>query len=158
MSALAMILAKNGYSIWGSDNKKSPILKELAANKINIFQTQKEENIDKIVEQNNKNILIVISSAIRTNNLELQQAKKYNLKVQHRSEILKLLIMPTFSFLECVFQSCSAVFDILGHLGQLCASRQGRFSNSVKKEKACRKRLPFTIATLHPRCWNRLDN
>jgi len=92
MSALAMILAKNGYSISGSDQKKSSILKELASNNINIFQTQKESNIDKLIEKKNKNILIVISSAIHSNNLELQKAKKYNLPIKHRSEILKLLI------------------------------------------------------------------
>ncbi len=94
MSALAMILAKSGYSISGSDNKKSTILKELATNDINIFEDQKATNIDEIIQVNNKNkeILVVISSAIRENNLELKRAKKYNLTIKHRSEILALLI------------------------------------------------------------------
>ena len=92
MSALAMILAKNGYSISGSDTKKSPILKELAANDINIFETQEESNIEQILKEKGKNILIVISSAIHNNNLELEEAKKCNLTIKHRSEILKLLI------------------------------------------------------------------
>ena len=92
MSALAMILAKNGYSVSGSDIKASHVLKELAKNQINIFQTQKESNIDKIIENINRNILIVISSAIRQDNLELKKAKKYNLQIKHRSEILKFLI------------------------------------------------------------------
>ena len=94
MSALAMILAKSGYSISGSDNKKSSILEELAANNINIFETQQEINIDKIIKahKKNKKILVVISSAIREDNLELNRAKKYNLSIKHRSEILALLI------------------------------------------------------------------
>ncbi len=93
MSALAMILRKNGYSISGSDTKKSSILKELAENNINIFHDQKESNIDKILkEKKRNNILIVISSAIRPDNLEFNTAKKYNLLIKHRSEILKLLI------------------------------------------------------------------
>ena len=93
MSALAMILAKSGYSISGSDQKKSSILQELALNNRNIFQTQEESNIDKIVRNKKKeNILIVISSAIRENNQELKKAKKYNLPIKYRSEILKLLI------------------------------------------------------------------
>ena len=54
MSALAMILAKSGYSISGSDNKKSSILKELASNNINIFDNQEASNIDKIIKFNNK--------------------------------------------------------------------------------------------------------
>ena len=92
MSALAMILAKNGYSISGSDPRKSSILKELAANNISIFQNQGESNIDKILKEKKNNILVVISSAIPEENLELKTAKKYNLPIKHRSEILKLLI------------------------------------------------------------------
>ncbi len=92
MSALAMILSKTGYSVSGSDQKNSPILKELAANHIQIFPTQKESNLDKIVENNYNNILVVISSAIPAENPELRRAKRYNLPIKHRSEILKLLI------------------------------------------------------------------
>ena len=39
MSALAMILAKNGYSISGSDQKRSAILQELEGNYIKIFKS-----------------------------------------------------------------------------------------------------------------------
>ncbi len=94
MSALAMILAKSGYSISGSDNKKSSLLKELASNKINIFESQKAINIDEIIKINNKKkkIIVVISSAIREDNQELEKAKKYNLSIKHRSEILAFLI------------------------------------------------------------------
>ena len=92
MSALAAIFSKNGYSISGSDQKKIPILKELAANDINIFQNQEGLNIDEILKIHGKNILVVISSAINANNLEFQKAKKYNLPIKHRSEILKVLI------------------------------------------------------------------
>ena len=92
MSALAMILAKNGYHISGSDQKKSSILRELALNNIKIFQHQEAFNIDEIYKSNKENILVVISSAIRAENLELKRAKKYDLPIKHRSEILKLLI------------------------------------------------------------------
>ena len=46
MSALAMILAKSGYSISGSDQKQNKILKQLTANQIKIFPLQEEKNID----------------------------------------------------------------------------------------------------------------
>tara|TARA_B100000214_G_scaffold368397_1_gene339889 strand:- start:163 stop:1647 length:1485 start_codon:yes stop_codon:yes gene_type:complete len=92
MSALAMILLKNGYSISGSDIKNSHILNELSDNNVTIFNTQKASNIEKILIKKNKNILIVISSAIGRENLELQQAKDYNLPIKHRSEILEFLI------------------------------------------------------------------
>ena len=54
MSALAMILAKSGYSISGSDQKKSALLQELASNSTNIFATQEESNIDKIIKNKKK--------------------------------------------------------------------------------------------------------
>ncbi len=92
MSALAMILAKNGYSISGSDRKQSQALQELAGNQVHIFETQEESNIEEIFKIHGTNILIVKSSAIRENNLELCKAKKYNLKIQHRSEVLAFLI------------------------------------------------------------------
>ena len=92
MSALAMILAQSGYSISGSDNKKSSILKELTSNNINIFQNQEESNIDEICKVHGENILVVTSSAIRENNIELSKARKYNLNIKHRSDILAFLI------------------------------------------------------------------
>ena len=61
MSALAMILAKNKYSISGSDQKKSLILKKLADNQVHIFQSQEESNIDQIIKVYGKNILVVRS-------------------------------------------------------------------------------------------------
>ena len=92
MSALAMILAKNGYSISGSDKKNSLTLKKLADNQVHIFQSQEESNIDQIIKVYGKNILVVRSSAIRGDNLELCKAKKYKLTIKHRSEILAFLI------------------------------------------------------------------
>ncbi len=92
MSALAMILAKDGYSISGSDQKKSSNLKESAESQIHIFQTQEESNIDEIFRVHGKNILVVRSSAIREDNLELCKAKKYHLTINHRSDILAFLI------------------------------------------------------------------
>jgi len=92
MSALAMILAQQGYSISGSDQKKNLTLKKLEENKVHIFPTQVESNIDEIFKVHEKNILVVKSSAIHPDNLELCKAKKYNLKIKHRSEILAFLI------------------------------------------------------------------
>ncbi len=92
MSALAMILSKSGYSISGSDEKQSNILKHLNANEIKIFQRQEEKNIDNIYEIHNENIIVILSSAISKQNSELQKAIHYGLKIKHRSDILASLI------------------------------------------------------------------
>ena len=69
MSALAMILAQKGYSISGSDQKKNLTLKKLEENKVHIFPSQVESNIDEIFKVHEKNILVVKSSAIYQDNL-----------------------------------------------------------------------------------------
>ena len=92
MSALAMILAKNGYSISGSDKKKSLTLRKLVDKQVHIFQAQEKTNINEILNIHGKDVLIVRSSAIREDNSELCEAKKYNLTICHRSEILAFLI------------------------------------------------------------------
>ena len=56
MSGLAMILKKNGYSISGSDQKKSLTLEELEENKVHLFPTQVESNIYDILKFHGKNI------------------------------------------------------------------------------------------------------
>ena len=68
MSALAMILAKNGYSISGSDQKKSKILKELAKSDLQIFETQEESNIDEIFKKATKSAKPKLEIVIGNNN------------------------------------------------------------------------------------------
>jgi len=92
MSALGMILAKNGYSVSGSDTKKNLALKELEASGINIFHNQDEFTIKEIYKTHGKNMLVIVSSAIRSDNRELKKARSYNLPISHRSDILNLLI------------------------------------------------------------------
>ncbi len=92
MSAIAMILAKSGYSISGSDEKQSNILNQLTANQIKIFNSQEEKNIDSLYEIHSENIIIIVSSAISKDNSELQKAIHYDLKIKHRSDILASLI------------------------------------------------------------------
>ena len=62
MSALAMILAQKGYSISGSDQKKNLTLKKLEENKVHIFPTQVESNIDEILKVHGNNICLLYTS------------------------------------------------------------------------------------------------
>ncbi len=92
MSALAIILAKRGYSISGSDKKDSHSLKHLAAQGIKIFKDQNSKNIQELCKGNFLQPLIVVSTAVPANNSELRAAKKNGLKIAHRSDILAALI------------------------------------------------------------------
>lgn len=84
MSALARILLEKGCIVTGSDlneSKYTKLLRDLGAE---IFTGQKAENIQ-------PDMTIVISSAISEDNPELKEARRLNLEVLHRSDMLKII-------------------------------------------------------------------
>lgn len=84
MSALARILLEKGCIVTGSDlneSKYTKLLRDLGAE---IFIGQKAENIK-------PDMTIVISSAISEDNPELKEARRLNLEVLHRSDMLKII-------------------------------------------------------------------
>ena len=86
MSGLAYVLLKRGYKIQGSDvipNFWTKKLKQLGAK---IFFPQKEENITENID------LIVRSSAIKEDNPEYIKAKKLDIPIWHRSQMLAYLV------------------------------------------------------------------
>lgn len=84
MSALAKFLLEKGCKVTGSDISESKYVKMLKNMGADIKIGQKAENItpDKTV---------VISSAISEENPELKEARRLNLEVLHRSDMLKLI-------------------------------------------------------------------
>ena len=84
MSALALMLKKNGFYVQGSDDNVNSEIKKLAKRKVRVF-----------LGHNKNNILgadvVVYSSAIRSDNPELVYAKKNKLIILKRAELLGLL-------------------------------------------------------------------
>ena len=71
MSGLAIIMKGLGFKIQGSDLSISKNVERLKNNKIKVFVGHKKKNIL-------SSTIVVISSAIKNNNLELIEAKKKN--------------------------------------------------------------------------------
>ncbi len=92
MSALALILAKRGCSVSGSDQRKSHTIQKLLNQGITVFASQQASNIHAICKNKNLSPLVVVSTAIPQNNPELQAAKAARLKILHRSDLLAELI------------------------------------------------------------------
>ncbi len=92
MSALALILAKQGLSVSGSDQSTKINYQDLSNQGILIFKQQIAENINTICQGKNIKPIIIRSTAIPNNNPELKAAKKANLRILHRSDILADLI------------------------------------------------------------------
>ena len=81
MSALAKYLIERGYKVSGSDiseSKYTKMLRDMGA----------EITIGHDPKVINKGMTIVVSAAIHNDNPELAEAKKLNLQVLHRSDML----------------------------------------------------------------------
>ncbi len=85
MSGIAEVLLNHGYVVQGSDLKRSKITDRLEANGATIFEGQMAENLEGAE-------VIVISTAIKPGNPELDEARSRGLPVLHRAEMLAELM------------------------------------------------------------------
>ncbi len=85
MSGIAEVLLSHGYVVQGSDLKETPITKRLQGMGALIYTGQRAENIDEAE-------VIVISSAIKPGNPELDAARARGLPIVRRAEMLAELM------------------------------------------------------------------
>ena len=85
MSGIAEILLNHGYVVQGSDLRRTSITDRLAANGALIFEGQKAGNIEEAE-------VVVISSAIKPGNPELDAARARGLPIVRRAEMLAELM------------------------------------------------------------------
>jgi UDP-N-acetylmuramate--alanine ligase len=85
MSGIAEVLLNHGYTIQGSDLKASKITDRLGAMGARIFEGQRAENLENAT-------VVVISSAIKPGNPELDEARRRGLPVVRRAEMLAELM------------------------------------------------------------------
>ena len=95
MSGLAQILINRGFTISGSDSKKSPLTIELEEMGAHIFYSQVAENISKDID------LLVYTAAISNDNPELNRAKEMGIPCMSRADLLGE-IMENFASSICV--------------------------------------------------------
>lgn len=85
MSGIAEVLANLGYSIQGSDIKRTKITDRLSSLGVGIFYEHEGENISNCS-------VVVISSAITQDNVELKLAKQLGIPIVSRAEMLAELM------------------------------------------------------------------
>ena len=85
MSGIAEVLIEAGYTVQGSDLKRSKITNRLERLGATIFEGQKADNLEGAE-------VIVISSAIKSGNPELDEARRLGLPVVRRAEMLAELM------------------------------------------------------------------
>ncbi|MDC0449764.1 UDP-N-acetylmuramate--L-alanine ligase [Pelagibacteraceae bacterium] len=85
MSGLAQIMKTMGFKVQGSDISKNKNIENCKKLGIKILIGQKKKNINKVT-------IVVKSSAIKSNNIELFEAKKKNIPIYDRIEMLANVI------------------------------------------------------------------
>ena len=85
MSGIAEVLLRHGYIVQGSDLKASKITDRLKDMGATIFEGQRAENLENAE-------VVVISSAIKRGNAELDEARRLGLPVVRRAEMLAELM------------------------------------------------------------------
>jgi len=85
MSGIAEVLLNHGYTVQGSDLKSTKITQRLAGMGATIFEGQRAENLTNAE-------VVVISSAIKPGNPELDEARLKGLPVVRRAEMLAELM------------------------------------------------------------------
>ena len=88
MSGLSLIMKGKGFKVQGSDLASNKNIDRLKKEKIKIQIGHKKQNI-------NKATIVVVSSAIKKNNPELIEAKKKQLPVYKRGEMLAHIVSLT---------------------------------------------------------------
>jgi UDP-N-acetylmuramate--alanine ligase len=88
MSGLALIMRRMGFNVQGSDILINKNIERLKKDKVKINIKHKKKNISKAT-------IIVISSAIKKNNPELIEAKKKQLPIYKRGEMLANIVSLT---------------------------------------------------------------
>ncbi|WP_353473865.1 UDP-N-acetylmuramate--L-alanine ligase [Salipiger sp. H15] len=85
MSGIAEVLLNHGYAVQGSDLKCSKITERLVSLGAHVFEGQRAENLENAQ-------VVVISSAIKPGNPELDEARRRGLPVVRRAEMLAELM------------------------------------------------------------------
>lgn len=81
MSGIAMILKEKGYEVQGSDILESKIIQTLRAKGIKVFIGHNEKNVKDAD-------ILIYSSAIKPNNVELVKASKIGIPIIPRADVL----------------------------------------------------------------------
>ena len=95
MSAIALILQKNGFYVQGSDFSENENVKMLKSKGIKVFIGHSKDNITSDID------IVVYSKAIKDDNEEMVEAKNKNIVIMSRSKILGM-IMHNYSKKICV--------------------------------------------------------
>lgn len=114
MSGIAEILVKNGFEVTGSDPADSGVIQHLKEVGVKVFQGHRAENVHDAE-------LVVHSSAITMDNVEIEEAKKLRIPVIRRAEMLGELMRLKYTLAVCGTHGKTTTTSLLGHIWKECS-------------------------------------
>jgi UDP-N-acetylmuramate--alanine ligase len=109
MNGIAEVLYKMGYVVTGSDIAQNTNTQRLENLGINIFYNHQSSNVADVE-------VVVLSSAIRDNNSELMAAKKRNIPVMQRAEMLAEIMRFRFGIAISGTHGKTTTTSIIAHI------------------------------------------
>lgn len=109
MSGVANILVELGYDVSGSDMGLNSVTQNLESKGVNVFKGHAKENVD------NADV-VVLSTAIKENNVEYIEAVRKGLKIFKRQEVLSLILQGNISYTVAGTHGKTTTTSLLGHL------------------------------------------
>lgn len=113
MSGIAEILVKNGFEVTGSDPAESSVIQHLKSQGVKVFDGHRAENVHEAE-------LVVYSSAITMDNVEIEEAKKLRIPVIRRAEMLGELMRLKYTLAVCGTHGKTTTTSLLGHIWKEC--------------------------------------
>ncbi len=92
MSALAVILVERGFQVSGSDSRESAVVEDLRRRGVRIHTAQDAASFEALCQAMAVPPQVVISTAVREGNPELEAARAAGLPIHYRSDVLAALI------------------------------------------------------------------
>ncbi len=130
MSGIAKLMYANGYTVSGSDYSQSAIIADLLSLGIHLFSRHEAENIANVD-------VVVFSSAIPADNAELLAARKKNLPILSRAEMLAELMRFKFGIAVAGTHGKTTTTSIIAHIFETAGLEPtyviGGVLNSTKK-------------------------
>jgi len=109
MSGLAEILLQMGHHVSGSDQQSSPTTDDLAAKGIKIYQGHSAGQV-------NTADFVIFSSAVHPENPEMQEARRRNLSIIRRAEMLGQLMNRKFGIAIAGTHGKTTTTGLIGHM------------------------------------------
>ena len=107
MSAIAQVLARSGFTVTGCDLNPSVAMEKLSRSNIKVYEGHSANHISEVD-------LVVVSSAISSENEEIRRAHEMNIPVWHRAEMLGWLMEGMESIAVAGSHGKSSVTAMLG--------------------------------------------